>query len=303
MMPKTNLLSRPDFRNGTFARDRYQCVVCGLPAVDAHHIIERRLFKAAYEQGGYFLDNGACLCEKHHVEAEKTTLSCQTIRKLAGIQRIVLPAHFLPDLDYDKWGNVLTPAGRLKGELYYEMSVQATLKEFTFLPYFGYSKIAHLPWSKANPEDVLLENDACFEQQEVVIMLLEGGLPFTGYSDFVHGQTIKAKLPSAVEHYLLQKLAVLDADMRVGGYYSADQVYISAVWVENDCLNWEETKELAAFLDIPVPIVLFAGLYNKNVIANAFEKSVHSLKEGYELRLKKGFRVFDLEKSTAQYVC
>ena len=32
------LLSRDDFRNGTFERDHFQCVVCGLPAVDAHHL-------------------------------------------------------------------------------------------------------------------------------------------------------------------------------------------------------------------------------------------------------------------------
>jgi hypothetical protein len=130
----TTLLSRDDFRNGTFERDQFKCVVCAQPALDAHHIIERRLFKESHEKGGYFIDNGASLCEKHHIEAEQTSLSCQTIRQLCGIENVILPTHFYPDFDYDKWGNVILTEGRLKGELYYDMSVKNNLKNVHFLP-------------------------------------------------------------------------------------------------------------------------------------------------------------------------
>jgi len=45
------LLTRDEFREGVFARDRHTCVNCRKPGVDAHHIMERRLFP----DGGYYL--------------------------------------------------------------------------------------------------------------------------------------------------------------------------------------------------------------------------------------------------------
>lgn len=65
------LLNRDTFRNAVFERDNYKCVVCGETAVDAHHIIERKLF----DDGGYYIDNGVSLCGKHHLEAEMTVIS------------------------------------------------------------------------------------------------------------------------------------------------------------------------------------------------------------------------------------
>ena len=82
-----SLLTRDVFRNTVFERDNFKCVICKAPAKDAHHIIERRLF----DNGGYFISNGASLCEKHHIDAEMTTLSCKDIRDAAGIDEIVLP--------------------------------------------------------------------------------------------------------------------------------------------------------------------------------------------------------------------
>lgn len=300
--PQTALLSRDNFRNGVFERDRFRCVVCGLPAVDAHHIIERRLFKAEHEKGGYFLDNGASLCEKHHREAEQTTISCQSIREWCGITSVRLPEHFRPDFEYDKWGNPITPEGRLKGELYYEMSVRTILQNVLFLPYVVQPQTYHLPWSTVDAGAPVLENDACFEQQEVVVTLQTGGLPFTGYPGFCHGRRPDDQLPTSIQTSLLQKLAVLDADMRICGHFSDHQVCLTCVWQENECLEWEATKELATFLEIQLPAVLFEGTYDKSVIINAFEASTDPEKTGYDIRLKKGFRLFDLYKSFAKSV-
>ncbi len=38
------LLTRDEFRESVFARDQYTCVFCNKPAVDARHILERRLW-------------------------------------------------------------------------------------------------------------------------------------------------------------------------------------------------------------------------------------------------------------------
>jgi len=211
-----------------------------------------------------------------------------------------LPEHFWPDLEYDKWGNPITPEGRLKGELYYEMSVRTILQNIPFLPFVVHPQTYHLPWSTVGEGAPVLENDACFEQQEVVVTLQTGGQPFTGYHNFCHGQRPDDQLPTGIQTSLLQKLAVLDADMRISGHYLDHQVCLTCVWQENECLEWEATKELATFLEIPLPTVLFEGVYDKSMIINAFEASSDPAKTGYDIRLKKGFRVFEMGKSLAK---
>src|SRR3546814_5336655 len=67
------LLTRTAFREGVFARDENRCVFCPLPAEDAHHIIERRL----WPDGGYYLDNGASVCRDHHIRCETTEISVE----------------------------------------------------------------------------------------------------------------------------------------------------------------------------------------------------------------------------------
>ena len=141
------VLTRDQFREGVF---------CDCPAKDAHHIIERRLF----DDGGYYLDNGASLCEEHHIKAEETTLSCEEIRAAAGITKIVLPDHFYSDNEYtyDKWGNIILANGqRLKGELFFDESVQKILNQGGFLDIFSkyvkYPRTLHLPWSEKLTKD------------------------------------------------------------------------------------------------------------------------------------------------------
>ena len=87
------LLTRDEFRNSVFARDKHKCVICSLPAQDAHHILERRL----WPDGGYYLDNGASLCGEHHIQAEQTVLGCPEIREKAGITKVLLPPHLYRD--------------------------------------------------------------------------------------------------------------------------------------------------------------------------------------------------------------
>lgn len=66
----SKLLTRDAFREGVFARDGNCCVFCGRPAVDAHHILERRL----WPDGGYYLNNGASVCAEHHMLCETTEI-------------------------------------------------------------------------------------------------------------------------------------------------------------------------------------------------------------------------------------
>jgi len=95
------LLSRDEFRESVLSRDKGICVTCLLPATAAHHIIDRALF----EDGGYYLDNGASLCDDCHIRAEKGIFTCDEIRKVARINTIVLPPQLDPSKSWDKWGH------------------------------------------------------------------------------------------------------------------------------------------------------------------------------------------------------
>jgi hypothetical protein len=162
------LLTRDAFRNAVFERDEHKCVICGAPAVDAHHIMERRLFS----DGGYYLDNGASLCQVHHLEAESTKLSTQTIRDACKIGRVILPEHLYSEAEYDKWGNEILKNGeRLMGELFHDESVQKIMdKTVIFTDFVKYPRTFHLPWSPGMSRDDRQMGDVTvFEGQEVMI--------------------------------------------------------------------------------------------------------------------------------------
>jgi hypothetical protein len=143
-MKKQLLLTRDQFREAVFARDSGKCVFCGRSAeqtpegkLDAHHIIERRLFTADHEFGGYFVNNGATVCEDHHRQCESTVLSCEEVREAAGIKEIILPEYFYDDVAYTKWGDPIMVNGtRMKGPLFYDESVQKILEKGGVLPLY-----------------------------------------------------------------------------------------------------------------------------------------------------------------------
>lgn len=59
---------RNNFRNAVFKRDKYKCVFCGeTKDLDAHHITDRH----EMPNGGYVVENGITLCQKHHLECEQ----------------------------------------------------------------------------------------------------------------------------------------------------------------------------------------------------------------------------------------
>lgn len=121
-----NLLTREQFRDYTLQRDSYSCVFCKSKVnIVVHHILDRKL----YADGGYYLNNGASVCDEHHWECEKTELSVEDVRKACGITQVALPEGFDKDKIYDKWGNIILPDGRREpGVMFYEENVQKILK-------------------------------------------------------------------------------------------------------------------------------------------------------------------------------
>ena len=189
-MDEFKLLSRDNFRELVFKRDNYKCIICDeVNNLDAHHIIERRLFN----NGGYFIDNGATLCSKHHIMAEETTLSCEEIRNKLNIYKFPIPEHLYDDINYDKWGNILLSNGtRLKGDLFYDESVQKILKQGKvleeFSKYIKYPRTYHLSWSNLLKDDRILDNEDHFKDKRVIVTLKKDGENTTMYNDYIHAR-------------------------------------------------------------------------------------------------------------------
>jgi hypothetical protein len=107
-------VDRDAFREAVFVRDNNRCVICGCSEnLAAHHIIERKMFP----DGGYVPDNGATLCERHHLEAEACILTCEEIRDKAGISRVVVPPRWIGTAcekeRISKWGDILDHNGNI----------------------------------------------------------------------------------------------------------------------------------------------------------------------------------------------
>lgn len=124
------LLSREAFKTAVFARAGGTCVFCSRPAVDPHHILERKLFP----DGGYYLGNGAAVCDEHHWECETTALSVEQVRQAAGIREAVLPPGFARDVVYDKWGNQVLEGGvRVAGLMAADDGMRKALQQGGYL--------------------------------------------------------------------------------------------------------------------------------------------------------------------------
>lgn len=98
-------LSREKFKEEVFKRDNNKCVVCGEPAVDAHHIIDRKLWGKSC---GYFIDNGVSVCVSCHWKCEKNEILPEQLRLSAKIHKIILPEKWDYNKNYDKWGKELS---------------------------------------------------------------------------------------------------------------------------------------------------------------------------------------------------
>lgn len=316
------LLSRDDFRKAVFERDGYKCVVCGQPAKDAHHIIERRL----WPNGGYYLANGASLCSACHILAEQTNISTSQIREKAGIEITILPPHLYPDYEYDKWGNIENANGsRYKGELFFDESVQKILAQGDvlrlFLPYIKYPRTFHLPCSLGRTKDDRAHADySCFVGKEVVVTIKMDGENTSAYADgHIHARSIDSdNHPSRnwCKNYLSSKIHDLPPNWRLCGenLYAKHSIhykelksyfYLFSIWDErNTCLSWDDTLEWAALLGLTTVHTMYRGKFELDII-NTLAAQVEMQQdriEGFVLRLSSAFSYQSFQTSVGKYV-
>jgi hypothetical protein len=318
MEPK--LLSRDDFREGVFKRDNWKCVCCGDKAQDAHHILERRL----WPDGGYYLENGASVCGHCHMMAEETTISVEDIRAKAGITKIIVPPHFYPDHQYDKWGNPILEDGirRAKGELFFDESVQKILAGVLshFTDYAKYGRTFHLPWSPGiHDDDKALKDVSQFEGKRVIMSLKADGENTSGYSDgHVHARSIDSRGGEDrawVKQFLINNVCFnLPQGWRICGenlwaehsihYDNLPSYFLGfSLWNErNVCLSWDETTDYFDLLGVTPVEVMYDGIWDEKAIRTIEKKLDLDKVEGYVIRVAEAFPFSQFKNSIAKFV-
>ncbi len=286
-----------------------------MPGQDAHHILERRLF----DDGGYYLSNGATLCGKHHIEAEETTLTVEQIREAAGILAPALPTHFYPDDRHDKWGNVILINGRrVKGELFSDESVQKilaqgnVLKDFT--PHVKYPRTYHLPWSPGlTNDDRVHKNLSGFEGQEVVITEKMDGENTTMYTDYIHARSLDSQshptqswarsFHGKIKHNIPENWRVCAENLyaKHSIYYDNLPSYLIAfsIWNEkNQCLSWNDYIEWCDLIGLTPQNVWYKGPWDEKLIRGMHKEGT----EGYIVRVARSFGFGEFRRVVGKYV-
>ena len=312
------LLSRDEFNKQVFKRDHNKCIVCQIPAIDVHHLIERKLF----EDSGNYLNNGVSLCADHHILAEQTVISCDELREKAGITEIIIPDHLDPTESYDKWGNILLKDGtRSPGELFYDENVQKVLSQAgvlsLFRPYFRYPKTYHLPFSPGvSNGDKVLKNTDHFNGKEVVVTEKMDGECTTLYPDYIHPRSVNpSSHPSMdwIKAFHAKFKFDIPKTFRLCGenayaFHSLkyedleDYFFLFSIWEAHRCLSWDDTLEWSSLLGTTIAPVIYRGIWDLNKIksiANGLDFSKH---EGFVVRTTKGFHMKDFKNHVAKVV-
>jgi hypothetical protein len=312
------LLTRDKFRDSVLERDNYKCVFCANLAVDSHHILERRLF----ENGGYYIENGASVCEKHHLECEMTIISVEEVREACKITKKVLPEHLYSDQIYDKWGNIiLANSERMKGELFSDASVQKILEKGKvlnlFKKYYKYPRTYHLPHSPGiTDDDKVIKDFSNFENCDVVITEKLDGESSSLYNDYYHARSIDGRHHWSrdwVKNFHSKIMHDIPDGFRICGenlyakhsilYNDLDTYFYGfSIWNEDTCLDWNSTLEYFELIGIKPVITLYRGMFSKEIL-NKIEKSLDfSKQEGYVLRKTNSFKLSKFKDNVAKFV-
>lgn len=312
------LLTRDQFRELVFDRDGHKCVICKAPGQDAHHIMERRLFP----DEGYYLDNGATLCGDCHLRAERTDLGVKEILEAIDVQgsRRILPPHLYGDQDYDKWANPILPNGsRLRGELYYDISVRRALDSVlsTFVSRVKYPRTYHLPFSPGvSQDDRIMETYYWLQGYQVVVTEKMDGENTTWYRDYVHARSIDSG-SAPWRDYIMSMWSLIAHDIPEDFRLCGENLYakhsiqydnlssyfqIFNIWSGLTCLSWNETKEWCDLLGLQTVPVLYEGPWDEELIMNLALGLDKNHQEGLVVRAAQEIQYGEFRNRVGKYV-
>jgi hypothetical protein len=269
------------------------------------------------------MENGASVCERHHILCEQTQISVEDVRIACGITKSVLPPHLYSDVSYDKWGNVVLEDGRrLRGELFYDESVQKVLGEGhvldLFIKYVKYPRTYHVPWSEnLTDDDRMMSSTDAFAGKRVIVTEKMDGENTTMYDDYVHARSLDSRNHPS-RNWVKQFWSTISYDIPQGWRVCGENLYAKhsiaydglpsyfmgfSVWNDrNDCLSWDDTQEWFTLLTIPSVPVLYDGIYDEAKIRQLYTKTDWGIKEGYVIRVADSFSFKEFKTVTGKFV-
>ena len=300
------LLTRDEFREGVFRRDGGRCVNCGEPGVVAHHIIDRDLFN----DGGYYLDNGALLCSPCHLLAETTELPVEVILEKAGIARPLYPAHIPAEDRIDKWGNQILPNGqRMRGEMFENENVQRALALGKVLDRFTdlrkYPRTYHFGWSEGvQSDDKRLRSTSAMQGRRMIGTIKMDGENTTLYRDHIHARSLDSKhhrsrdevkaFWSGIAHEIPERWRICGENMFAVHSIEYERLahvfYGFSVWDHrNVALAWDEgqdsTLEWFELLGIQPVEKVYDGVFDDGAMRRIAEDVMSAGHEGVVFRI------------------
>ncbi len=308
---KPRLLSRDNFRESVFTRDRYLCVFCSNEAMDAHHIIERRL----WPDGGYYLDNGASVCHPCHYKCEQTVYTVEQVRDAAKIKNKILPDCLYSDRRYDKWGNeYVSTDTRCPGPLFWDESVRKVIVG-DFVEHIKYPRTLHLPWSLfADSDDKIIQDTSHMEDMDIVVTEKLDGENTTMYTDYIHARSLDYSPHPSRSHIKALHAKVgwqIPRGMRICGEnvtavhtieYSGLKSYffVFSIWEGGTCLSWKDTEEWCKLLELETVPVLYRGKWDEKALRK-LSISLGKSCAGYVVRPEGSFHLKDFKDVVLKY--
>ncbi len=178
-----------------------------------------------------------------------------------------------------------------------------------------YPRTPHLPWSPgASADDVRVADLSGLVGREVVVTEKFDGENTTLYRDGLHARSLDSgHHPSRAWVKSLQGLVgpALPPGRRVCGenLYARHSLsyedlsswfYAFSVWDGERCLDWDETVAVTRRLGVPVPPVLWRGVFDERAL-RALRLDL-TRQEGYVVRTVAGFDRADFARHVAKWV-
>jgi predicted kinase len=178
-----------------------------------------------------------------------------------------------------------------------------------------YPRTPHLPWSPGvAPDDVRAADLSAFSGREVVVTEKLDGENTTMYADGLHARSLdSAHHPSRAWVKALHGriAASIPAGWRVCGenmyarhsiaYDALDSwFYAFSVWAGERCLGWDATVRFARRLGVPLPPVLWRGVFDERAVRALRVDTARQ--EGYVVRTVDAFDRAEFAHRVAKWV-
>lgn len=184
-------------------------------------------------------------------------------------------------------------------------------------------KITKLP-NKTTCYDITVKNNANFFANKILVHNCT-----SVYHDHTHARSLDSVYhPSRawLKNFVSRFQWEIPANMRICGenVYAFHSIFyadltsyfqVFSIWIDNTCLNWDETLEYCALWNLETVPVIYRGIWNEKLIKDIWEEKKNSyetysdssmsekvVSEGYVVRLADSFEYDNFSNCLAKYV-